>query len=307
MTSQDRMKLGFFEQPWLRRGFLVVLTGVLVGCAQGNIGRAPVESRSLPRGSAAPLADGQYRVQPGDTLVRIAAMYNQNWRDLATWNQLSDPDSLEVGQILRLSAPRSGSGVAAKPAPAPVPTPAPTPVQRAEPASEGVVVQPVKSAQVQSTQVKPLEKPVDQAALGDPPKPAVSDVPDTAKAKLVSGLNLRWPTNGEVIATYDEQTNKGIGIAGKVGDPVLAAADGRVVYAGSGLRGYGNLVILKHDDTFLTAYAHNQALSVREDQTVKQGEKIAEMGSSDADRVKLHFEVRQLGKPVDPLIFLPQR
>ncbi|MDP5021450.1 MAG: LysM peptidoglycan-binding domain-containing protein, partial [Burkholderiaceae bacterium] len=121
MTSQDRMKLGFFEQPWLRRGFLVVLTGVLVGCAQGNIGRAPVESRSLPRGSAAPLADGQYRVQPGDTLVRIAAMYNQNWRDLATWNQLSDPDSLEVGQILRLSAPRSGSGVAAKPAPAPTP------------------------------------------------------------------------------------------------------------------------------------------------------------------------------------------
>ena len=110
-----------------------------------------------------------------------------------------------------------------------------------------------------------------------------------------------------MIATYDEQTNKGIGIAGKVGDPVLAAADGRVVYAGSGLRGYGNLVILKHDDTFLTAYAHNQALSVREDQTVKQGEKIAEMGSSDADRVKLHFEVRQLGKPVDPLIFLPKR
>ena len=128
MTSQDRMKLGFFEQPWLRRGFLVVLTGVLVGCAQGNIGRAPVESRSLPRGSAA--AVGRWAVPCATPAIRLCASprcINQNWRDLATWNQLSDPDSLEVGQILRLSAPRSGSGVAAKPAPAP--TPAPTPVQ----------------------------------------------------------------------------------------------------------------------------------------------------------------------------------
>jgi lipoprotein NlpD len=109
------------------------------------------------------------------------------------------------------------------------------------------------------------------------------------------------------VATFDDKTNKGIGIAGKLGDPVVAAADGRVVYAGSGLRGYGNLVILKHDDTFLTAYAHNQSLAVREDQVVKKGDRIAQMGSSDADRVKLHFEVRRLGKPVDPLAFLPKR
>ena len=110
-----------------------------------------------------------------------------------------------------------------------------------------------------------------------------------------------------MIANFDEAKNKGISIAGRIGDPVVAAADGRVVYAGAGLRGYGNLIILKHNNTFLTAYAHNQALLVREDQAVRQGQKIAEMGSSDADRVKLHFEVRRQGKPVDPLGFLPKR
>jgi murein DD-endopeptidase MepM/ murein hydrolase activator NlpD len=104
-----------------------------------------------------------------------------------------------------------------------------------------------------------------------------------------------------------EAKNKGIDIAGKLGDSVMAAADGRVVYAGAGLRGYGNLIILKHSNTYLTAYAHNQALLVKEEQTVKQGQKIAEMGNSDADRIKLHFELRRQGKPVDPLKFLPAR
>ena len=109
-----------------------------------------------------------------------------------------------------------------------------------------------------------------------------------------------------MIESFDETRNKGIGIAGRAGDPVLAAA-GRVVYAGSGLRGYGNLIIIKHNNTFLTAYAHNQALLVREDQMVRQGQRIADMGSSDADRVKLHFEVRRQGRPVDPTAFLPRR
>ena len=116
-----------------------------------------------------------------------------------------------------------------------------------------------------------------------------------------------WPASGSVVDPYDEARNKGVGIAGKAGDPVLAAADGQVVYAGAGLRGYGHLIIVKHNNTYLTAYAHNQTLLVREDQTVRQGQKIAEMGSSDADKVKLHFEVRRQGKPVDPLTFLPGR
>ena len=129
---------------------------------------------------------------------------------------------------------------------------------------------------------------------------ANADTPGTA-------ISLVWPAPGAVISTFDEAKNKGISIAGRLGDPVLAAADGRVVYAGAGLRGYGNLIILKHNNTYLTAYAHNQALLVREDQAVKQGQKIAEMGSSDSDRVKLHFEVRRQGKPVDPLNHLPKR
>ena len=109
------------------------------------------------------------------------------------------------------------------------------------------------------------------------------------------------------MAGFDEVRNKGYDIAGKAGDPVLAAADGRVVYAGAGLRGYGNLIILKHNNTFLTAYAHNQALLVKEDQTVRRGQKIAEMGNTDADSVKLHFEIRKQGKPVDPSQYLPKR
>ncbi|TNF59289.1 MAG: peptidase, partial [Burkholderiales bacterium] len=121
-------------------------------------------------------------------------------------------------------------------------------------------------------------------------------------------IEFIWPAQGPLIATFDEARNsKGVSIGGRIGDPVLAAADGRVVYAGAGLRGYGNLVILKHNNTYLTAYAHNQALLVREDQAVRQGQRIAEMGSSDTDRVKLHFEVRRLGKPVDPLQHLPKR
>lgn len=116
-----------------------------------------------------------------------------------------------------------------------------------------------------------------------------------------------WPGNGAVLAGFDEVKNKGLDIGGNAGDPVLAAAEGKVVYAGSGLRGYGNLIILKHNNTYLTAYAHNQTLLVKEDQTVKRGQKIAEMGNSDADRVKLHFEVRKQGKPVDPTKYLPSR
>jgi lipoprotein NlpD len=122
-------------------------------------------------------------------------------------------------------------------------------------------------------------------------------------------LAWTWPTTGAatILAGFDEQRNKGLDIAGKAGDPVLATADGRVVYAGAGLRGYGNLIILKHNNTFLSAYAHNQTLLVKEDQTVRKGQKIAEMGSSDADRVKLHFEIRRQGKPVDPAKYLPPK
>ena len=153
--------------------------------------------------------------------------------------------------------------------------------------ASGVVVQPIGQPEALAPSVKP-------AAL---PAPAAND----------EGLGFGWPATGQLISGFDETKNKGLDIAGQAGDPVLAAADGQVVYAGAGLRGYGNLIILKHNNTFLTAYAHNQALLVKEDQKVRKGQKIAEMGKTDADRVKLHFEIRRQGKPVDPARYLPSR
>lgn len=138
--------------------------------------------------------------------------------------------------------------------------------------------------------------PVASAPAAAAPIPAPSAAEDA--------ISFQWPARGNLISGFDESKNKGLDIGGKAGDPVLAAADGRVVYAGAGLRGYGNLIILKHNNTYLTAYAHNQALLVKEDQVIKRGQKIAEMGSSDADQVKLHFEIRRQGKPVDPAKYL---
>lgn len=155
--------------------------------------------------------------------------------------------------------------------------------------ASGVVVQPIGGTAPVATPAKPTPAP--------PTAPAAND----------EGLGFAWPASGSVIAGFDEAKNKGLDIAGNAGDPVLAAADGQVVYAGAGLRGYGNLIILKHNNTFLTAYAHNQALLVKEDQKVRKGQKIAEMGKTDADRVKLHFEIRRQGKPVDPAKYLPAR
>jgi lipoprotein NlpD len=140
------------------------------------------------------------------------------------------------------------------------------------------------------------------------PTPSATPLPPVASSVAPEDdIAWMWPSSGALIAGYDEVKNKGLKIAGKLGDPIYASADGRVVYAGSGLRGYGNLVILKHNETYLTAYAHNQALLVKEDQLVRKGQRIADMGSSDADKVMLHFEVRRNGKPVDPAKYLPWR
>ncbi len=165
-------------------------------------------------------------------------------------------------------------------------------VLRVEPPATGVVVKPIANNTITPTQ---------------PGKPAAtsSAVASTATEEEIGWI---WPTNGgTVLAGFDEIKNKGLDISGTLGDPVLAAADGRVVYVGSGLRGYGNLIILKHNNTYLSAYAHNKTLLIKEDQSVRKGQRIAEMGNSDADRVKLHFEVRRQGKPVDPAKYLPTR
>jgi len=262
-------------------------------CSSVNLNRAPVEDRASksatppvvdstasgtsairqPAGVANAGRPGYYTVKPGDTLLRIALEYGQSFRDLANWNQLDNPNRIEVGQVLRVIPPLESE----------------------------VTVKPVPKAVAAAS---PVSAPVDSAAASTPTLPVIP-VPTTTPDAVSS--NWIWPASGAVIAAFDDVKNKGVDLGGKLGDPVLAVADGRVVYVGAGLRGYGNLVILKHDNVFLHAYAHSRTLLVKEDQSVLKGQKIAEMGSSDADRVKLHFEVRRQGKPVDPLKYLPTR
>ena len=170
------------------------------------------------------------------------------------------------------------------------------------PRSPRVRATPTAGKTISAAAVPPAAPKPSASAGAAPPVPATAP-----SAAGEDGIDFLWPASGSLIAGFDEARNKGYDIAGKAGDPILASADGRVVYAGAGLRGYGNLVILKHNNTFLTAYAHNQALLVKEDQAARKGQKIAEMGSTDADRVKLHFEVRRQGKPVDPSRYLPSR
>ena len=267
-------------------GALALVTAcALSGCAN-KARQAPVDERSsqLVRESAAkPMSSaenvgktGYYTVKPGDTLIRIGMDNGQSWRDLVRWNNLDNPNLIETGQVLRVAPPEAA---AVKPS-------GPTVATTSQPAPVAGAVAPVAPASAASA-----------AVVAKPAAPVASDNDDA--------VNFQWPTRGNVIAGFDESKNKGLDIAGKAGDPVLAAADGRVVYAGAGLRGYGNLIILKHNNTYLTAYAHNQTLLVKEDQAIKRGQKIAEMGNSDADQVKLHFEIRRQGKPVDPAKYLP--
>jgi lipoprotein NlpD len=237
----------------------------------------------LPPGAENAGKVGYYTVKPGDTLIRVGLENGQNWRDIARWNNIENPNVIEVGQVLRVVPPTAdANGVIARPV---------SPGGRVDPRALG----PAGSASA----------PV--AAASGAPVPAPAPTPPTAAREPDEDLGWMWPASGAVTAGFDENKTKGLQITGKAGDPVLAAADGRVVYAGSGLRGYGNLIIVKHNNTFLSAYAHNQTLLVKEDQVVRKGQKIAEMGSSDADRVQLHFEIRRQGKPIDPARLLPSR
>jgi lipoprotein NlpD len=164
-----------------------------------------------------------------------------------------------------------------------------------------------KSAKLDTPKQEPTrtEPPKTELAKVDP-KPEPPSPPEVQAGEDEDRVSWSWPASGKVVAPFSEGSNlKGIGIGGKAGQPVLASAGGKVVYAGSGLRGYGKLVIIKHNKTYLSVYAHNSEILVKEGQTVAKGQKIAEMGNTDAEQVKLHFEIRRLGKPVDPLRYLP--
>jgi len=294
---------GFGNRSWCA-GITLAVVLVIAGCAAPR-GPAPVEDRgtmtrapnAAPGGplittdaSGKPLPGienygkpGYYAVRPGDTIRRIGIETGQGWQNIARWNNLENPDLIEVGQVLRVVPPVG---------------PTSTTVAAAATPTEGAVTKPVTPPAV-------LPAAPASAAASKPPVTASPSAPAANSGD--EDLGWIWPAHGTLIAGFDDAKNKGFDIGGKAGDAVLAAADGRVVYAGAGLRGYGNLIILKHNNTYLTAYAHNQTLLVKEDQSVQKGQKIAEMGNSDADRVKLHFEIRRQGKPVDPSRYLPPR
>jgi lipoprotein NlpD len=298
-----------------------------------------------------------YTVKRGDTLAQVALDYGLDYRELAAWNGIENPNMIRVGQVLALappglSAPATGTAtttpLASAPSVAPkVAEPAAvqgvpilpsgrgnTPMLKAEPKALKLPYSDQTLAQMQSAAatapraaapapvavaaappagnpavpgvVPALPAPV--APQGAAPETALPPRPDAARVPEIDDdkLGWIWPTAGKVVAGYSDGANlKGIDIAGKAGQPVVASAAGRVVYAGTGLRGYGKLIIVKHNSTYLSAYAHNRELLVKEGQQVAKGQKISEMGDTDADQIKLHFEIRRLGKPVDPTKYLP--
>lgn len=222
---------------------------------------------------SAPVGPGFYRVERGDTLSKIARSNRQSVQSIVRWNNLANPDSIEVGQVLRVTPPGNAASTGG--------------------AAGGAAGGAIRSSGAGS------------ASASAAPRPAPADsAPSSAPASTIS---LVWPADGTVIRGFDGANSKGIDISAAAGTPVVAAAPGTVVYAGNGLRGYGNLLIIKHNAEYLTAYAHNRALLVKEGQSVARGEKIAEMGDTDTDRVMLHFELRYQGRSIDPSRALPAR
>ena len=255
-----------------RLAVAMVSAALLAACASsGN--QAPVLDRTSRAGTTSaasqePPPPGYYRVKRGDTLYSIALRNGQAPRDLVAWNNIPNANQIEVDQLIRVVPPN------------------------ADVSSSGAVVTPVRPG---NTSAQPVDStPATSSTATSGASAGASD----------SAIALAWPARGALLNRFDDKANKGIDIGGKRGDAVVAADDGKVIHVGP-LRGYGNLVIIKHNDTFLTAYGNNDKVLVTEQSTVKKGQKIAEMGSTDADRVKLHFEVRRNGKPVDPMRLLP--
>ena len=313
----------------IRLAFIAVLSGLLAACSSTRYSAPVVDmttgaqaAETPPLKPAVKLADsrGYYTVKKGDTLLHIALEFGQNYRDLVAWNNLANPNDIKVDQVLRVLPPEGGpqtgsvaiaSGVEVRPLSAPAAA-VPTATNKTGPRGDKRPYSESALAEMQKQDVIVASAPATSPPKAEPPK--ITDTKPAEKAPEApavvpnddDGVSWIWPADGKVISTFSEG-KKGIDIAGKLGQPVLAAGAGKVLYAGSGIRGYGNLVIVKHTNNLLSAYAHNKTIFVKEDQIVNKGQKIAEMGNSDTDAVKLHFEIRQQGKPVDPSKFLPTR
>lgn len=258
---------------------LVLLFSALFGCG-----------RMQPIGSNDELI--KYTVREGETLYSISWRYGYDYREVAAWNHISPPYNIYPGQLLYIIPPYQRE---AKP---PRQASAPATSTTTDPAATGRNAEPVaRPATVTASRSRPVTMPS--------PARRVEKRPPSHQQK---GIGWRWPTEGIIVAGFSPGNGKkGLDIRGKLGQSVIAAADGNVVYSGSGLIGYGNLVIIKHNETYLSAYGHNRRLLVKEGESVKQGDKIAEMGDSGKEGVILHFEIRRDGKPVNPLSYLPKQ
>lgn len=292
---------------------------VLSGCE--SPGPAPIRDNAPPKPAPKQAAKpapvkaipeqqqpGLHVVQKGDTLYAIAFQNGLDYRDLAFWNNLASPDVINAGQVLRLTPPDDAAtrsrGVETRPMRDTALQSQPVPLEETAPLLNEPLAQRLPYTEANWAAVS-LAK---AAPAKETPKIAAAPRPANATMPAAEGQDgWHWPAEGALLGAFGEGGGKGIDIGGERLAPVVAAASGKVVYSGTGLRGYGKILIVKHADEFLSAYAHNQTLLVKEGDWVKSGQKIAEMGDTESDRVKLHFEVRQYGKPLDPLKYLPER
>jgi len=296
---------------------------LVVACAS-----RPTSAPVVDRGAAAKSTPqtGTHVVQRGETLYSIALEHGVDYRDLAGWNGLGDGTHIRIGQALRLGPP--GSTQAAAPPPKGVEigsAPRTASGVEARPLDPGSIAAQGQGDGSMKTTPKALRLPYSKENLallssrGTPtasapatptsaapaPPTAVASAATAASTAAPGELSFTWPAKGKLLNGFSEPNSKGVDIAGKPGDPVVAAAPGRVMYTGTGIRGYGQLIVIKHEDGYNSVYAHNRRILVKEGQNVSRGEPIAELGATDSDQPKLHFEIRKSGKPVDPMKYLP--
>ncbi|MBE7422254.1 MAG: peptidoglycan DD-metalloendopeptidase family protein [Zoogloeaceae bacterium] len=289
--------------------FAALIAVLLAGCTS----KAPapvVERGGLPAKGAASAASaarpGEYHiVKKGETLYSIALEHGQSYRDVAAWNNIDNPNMIRVGQPLRVAPPEGVAVVKPIAAPAAVEV-RPVAAAASAPNTDTVKREPKGGKQPYTEQaVAAMQKTEEPRSATHPAQARPESRP--AEAAVGDELNWTWPAAGRVVSSYVDGSSKGIDIEGRVGEPVLAAESGKVTYAGSGIRGYGNLIIVQHANGLSSVYAHNSRLLAKEGQQVARGQRIAELGSSDADQAKLHFEIRRQGKPLDPVKLLPPR
>lgn len=298
--------------------FLLLL---LAACTQSP---APTVDRSPTAQARAVAGEGEYMVKRGDTLYRIARENGLDHRELAAINSIDNPATLREGQILRLRPVVPGEGVPAAGAPMAMPIGVGSGVEvrpldgsapPATAASAGNTIREPKGgkepysdeAYARLNSQPPVAPLAAASSASTASEASAASTTEAAGTAQVEGVLWAWPSPAKIKAGYNGASNKGVDFAGKQGDPVLSAGEGRVLYVGDALAGYGKLVIVKHSTDHLSVYAHNSRILVKEGQAVKLGQKIAEMGSTGTDSVKLHFEIRKQGKPVDPMPFLPKR